>query len=106
MPVTFHQIASNTARVTLVYGANTITIEYYPDHLTGKMRAEIEAGATTDDQVLIQLIKSWDVYEDDEQTVMFPIERMAEFGLKFKQRVIEAIVLDYAPNMVAPQIQN
>jgi len=56
MPVTFHQIASNTARVTLVYGANTITIEYYPDHLTGKMRAEIEAGATTDDQVLIQLI--------------------------------------------------
>ncbi len=106
MPVTFKQIASNTATVTLQTEDGPITIVYYPNRLTGKMRAEIEAGHTTDHQVLAQLIKSWDVYEDDEQTIMFPMERMNEFGLKFMQEVALAILRDYSPNSTAPQIQS
>ena len=103
MPITFNQIATDEASVTLKYGTDSITIVYYPNKLTGKMRAEIEAGTTADYDVLSQLIKSWDVYEDDAQTIMFPIERMSEFGIKFTTQVVQAIAQDYSPNSVAPQ---
>lgn len=104
MPVTFRQIASNTASVTLQFGADTITIVYYPNKLTDKMVAEINAGLTNDNQLLEDLIKSWDVYEDDEHTVMFPLNRINEFGIPFKQQVAEAIGQHMRPNSVTPQM--
>lgn len=107
MPVTFRQIANNTASVTLHMGEDTITIVYYPNKLTEKLIAEINDGITKDNEMLEQLIKSWDVYEDDEHTVMFPLNRINEFGIPFKQQVADAIGQDIRPNSVTPQkIQN
>jgi hypothetical protein len=103
MPVTFRQIANNTASVTLQLGADTITIVYYPNRITDKMIAEINDGITKDNEMLEQLIQSWDVYEDDEHTVMFPLNRINEFGIPFKQQVGEAIGQAIRPNSVTPQ---
>src|SRR5437879_3249359 len=103
MPVTFRQIANNTASVTLQLGADTVTIVYYPNRLTDKLIAEINDGITKDNEMLEQLIQSWDVYEDDEHTVMFPLSRVNEFGFPFKQQVAEAIGQDIRPNSVTPQ---
>jgi hypothetical protein len=103
MPVTFRQIANNTASVMLQLGADTITIVYYPNKLTDKLIAEINDGITKDNEMLEQLIQSWDVYEDDEHTVMFPLSRINEFGIPFKQQVGEAIGQDIRPNSVTPQ---
>lgn len=107
MPVTFKQIAAKTASLTLHVGDeenNTITIVYYPNLLTERVLAEMEAGITKDNDLLEKLIKSWDVYEDDEHTVMFPLSRINEFGLKFKQELGEAIGNALRPNLATAQM--
>ena len=105
MPVTFNQIANNTATVTIqVKNLGPVTIEYYPNKLTAKYVAEIEAGNVDDSQLLIDLIKSWDIYEDEDFTVMWPLERMDEFGYSFKVQVAMAIVQDIRPEAMTPQM--
>jgi hypothetical protein len=105
MPVTFNQIANNTATVTVVVpNLGPVTVEYYPNKLTSKYVAKIEAGDVDDDHLLQDLIKSWDIYEDDDFTIMWPLERMDEFGYQFKVQVAEAIVNDIRPEAMAPQM--
>ncbi len=105
MPVTFNQIANNTANVTIqIAGLGPVTIEYYPNKITKKYAAEIEAGNVDDSQLLIDLIKSWDIYEDDDFTVMWPLARMDEFGYAFKLQVAQAIVNDISPEATASRL--
>ena len=104
MPVTFQQIAENTASVTIpIKNLGTVTVEYYPNKITDKMAAEIQAGNVDDNQILMNLIKSWDIYEDDDFTIMWPLERMDEFGYAFKVQVAMAIVEDIRPEAMASQ---
>jgi hypothetical protein len=105
MPVSFNQIANNTASVTIpIANLGTVTIEYYPNKLTSKYVAELEAGNVDDNRLLQDLIKSWDIYEDDDFTMMWPLERMDEFGYQFKVQVAMAIVNDIRPEAMAPQM--
>jgi len=105
MPVTFHQIAANTATITIqVKNLGPVTIEYYPNKLSKKYVAEIEAGQVDDSQLLIDMIKSWDIYEDDDVTVMWPLARMDECGYAFKLQVAMAIVQDIRPEAMTPQL--
>jgi hypothetical protein len=105
MPVTFSQIANNTAKVTIqIPNLGPVTIEYYPNKLTDKYVADLQAGNVDDNHLLIDLIKSWDIYEDKEFTVMWPLERMDEFGYGFKVDVAMAIVEDLRPNQMTPQM--
>lgn len=103
MPVTFSQIAANTATVTVrLEGMDDIHIVYFPNRVTDQLIAEINAGIS-DNDLLPQLIKSWDIYEDDAMTQMFPVERINEFGLPFKVAVSEAIAEHMRPNTIASQ---
>ncbi len=105
MPVTFHQIAANTATVTVqIANVGPVTIIYYPNKVTDAYIAELNAGSIDDNHLLIDLIKSWDIYEDDDFTVMFPIERISEFGNLFKVQVSMAIARDIRPEAIAPQL--
>jgi hypothetical protein len=105
MPVTFDQIANNTADVTIqVPKLGPVTIEYYPNKITKKYAAELEAGNVDDSQLLQDLIKSWDIYVDTDFTVMWPLERMDEFGYAFKAQVAMAIVRHINPEMLTPQM--
>jgi hypothetical protein len=102
MPVTFRQIAANSAKVTIQTDLGPVTIEYYPNKITDALLAEIQA--TRDANVpMTEILKSWDIYEDDDFTVMFPIERVAEFGIPFKIQILEAIMETMRPNGIAPQ---
>ena len=104
MPVTFRQIAAKTASVTLSLGDNTITIVYYPNKYTAEIMARAQDGTMTDKEFFPELIKEWDIYEDEEQTVMFPVERIDEFGIAFKREVAEAIARDILPNRLTTQM--
>jgi hypothetical protein len=106
MPVTFNQIANNTASVTIpIKNLGSATIEYYPNKLTSKYVAELEAGNVDDNRLLQDLIKSWDILDDSvEPPVMWPLERMDEFGYSFKVQVAMAIVNDIRPEAMAPQM--
>src|SRR5437868_4769867 len=116
MPLTFSQIASNTASVTVRVGEETVTAVYYPGRITEKAMAQmsafstmeantLEAGFAGFNDMLARVLKSWDVYEDDEHTVMFPIEpaRLSELPVMFRVQIINAIVEDIRPEAMAPQ---
>jgi hypothetical protein len=107
MPVTFQQIASNTATLTIVVeNVGPVTIVYYPNKMTDKYVAALQAGSVDDNTMLIDMIKSWDIFEDADMTIMFPIERMDEVGYAFKVQVAMAVVNDLRPEAMTPQSLN
>jgi hypothetical protein len=116
MPLSLSQIAANTASVTFPYAGESITVTYYPARVTEKTIAQMQAFVNTDEanvvsgfatfnDVLVHLIKAWDVYEDEEQTVMYPLEvgKLAELPIAFRMAVLEAIMGDISPEAIASQ---
>ncbi|MGH2478199.1 MAG: hypothetical protein ACRDHW_00870 [Ktedonobacteraceae bacterium] len=112
MPVSLTKIAANVAVVTFFHGEDSVTVVYYPSRVTEKMYAELQSigddparlGAFND--CLCRLIKSWDVFEDDEQTIPFPLipDRLAELPLVFRIQVLQEIMRDIRPEAIAPQM--
>ena len=125
MPVTLSQIANNTASVTFTIkleaedgttAEETVHVVYFPARITEKTFAQLQAMASMTEEtigsgmasfnsVLASLIKSWDVYEDAAQTVMFPLvpDRLAELPIVFRTQVISAILADIRPEAMALQ---
>lgn len=116
MPITLAKIAANTSTVTFDYMGDPITVTYFPGLVTEKIFAQMQGFANMTEatfmphmndfnKTLTRLIKSWDVYEDEEQTVMFPLdpERMAELPLAFRIQLVSEITTDIRPEAVAPQ---
>ena len=119
MPISLSSIASNQATVTFRYGEDSVSVVYFPGRVTEKTLADLQgfASLTTDNVVggfgslnetLAHLIASWDVYEDDAQTVMFPLDagRLSELPIPFRTQVLQAIMGDIRPEAMAPQVQN
>lgn len=125
MPVTLSQISSNTAKVRLIIhnedgSADDLNLTYYPAHITEKTFAQLaqfEAMKNTEDivqgfqslnDVLSRLVKSWDLYVDDKQTQIYPIEpaKLAELPIVFRMNVLQAIMGDIRPETIAPQMPN
>ncbi len=116
MGITLAHIANNTAQITLPVGGETVTVVYYPGRVTEKTIQTLQSFSTMngDDAVtqfvafnvaLAGLIKSWDVYEDDAQTTMFPVDpvRLSELPIAFRIQVVGAIMQDIRPEALAPQ---
>lgn len=110
MPISFNQIANNSAKVTFRYGDNPITIEYYPGRITERTFAQLNQFANVSEtslessfeafnEVLSSLVKSWDVYDDDAQTIMFPTtpDRLSELPIPFRSQVMQAIIGNIKP---------
>lgn len=131
MPITFHQIASNTATVTLHVGEDTVTVVYYPGRVTEKTiktmmsfanleQSQLEEGFRSFNTVFTTLIKSWDVMEEEKvfdgpfdtvgkltgKMVMFPlrVDRLEELPVFFRVQVVNAIMEDLRPEAIAPQM--
>jgi hypothetical protein len=102
MGITLSQIAANTATVAATIAGETVTITYFPNKITDQLVAQIGASAINDNQMFMDLIKSWDIYEDDAQTTMLPIERVGELGIPIKVAIAEAIVGDMSPKATPP----
>ncbi len=114
MALTLAKIATNTASVTLHYSGEDILIEYFPARITGKMLLQMQSLAGTEDasaglnsltETLARLIKSWTIYEDAEETVMFPLDsdRMAELPISLISQAFTVIVGDSRPEAQATQ---
>ncbi len=119
MPLSLAKIANNTASVTLTFGGESATVMYYPSRVTEKTYAQLQALTEINESnlevsfaglndMLSHLVKSWDVYEDDEQTVMFPLDagRLAELPIMFRMQVISTIMGDIRPEVMTPQSLN
>ena len=111
MPVTYRQIAAKTAKVTLQIKGDednadiTINIVYYPNKFTQELLARAQAGEVTDKEYFPTLIKSWDIVDDTvDPPVMFPIERIDEFGIPFMRQLAQGLGEDMRPNLATPQM--
>lgn len=116
MPVTLSKIATNTATVKFSLGEDTVQVTYYPGRVTEKCftvvatlehmdQSTLQAGFANFNEMLTHLIKEWDVYEDAEQTIMFPIDakRFAELPFQFRVQLFHEIMRDIRPEAIAPQ---
>lgn len=118
MPISHSQVQKDEASVTLPMLGETLTIVYFPSKMSDDVFikfAEIESvktigGAkealTNINEMLCDLIKSWDFYEDDEQTKMWPLEpaRLAKVDMTFKLKCLFAIMRHIRPEAAVPAI--
>ncbi len=118
MPLSIDQVASNKASVTFPYAGDTLTVVYYPSRISDKMLRSLSKTDTNNvdgvldgldsmNEMLSKIIKSWDLYKDPKQTIMYPIdaESLSELPLGFKREVFMKIMEDMNPNTIAAQIQ-
>jgi hypothetical protein len=120
MPLSLSQLAANTAQVTFQAGETpdqTCTITYWPGRITEQFLAtsqvfqnaqnmDILAGFADLNKSLEHVIQSWDVFEDDAQTVMFPIDaaRFSELPIALRIQAYMNIAGEVRPESIAPQI--
>lgn len=116
MGVTFSQIVNNTASCSFNYGDDHIEMSYYPNRITEKTFGQLndfaKASAETLQEsfaefngMLATLVKSWNLFEDVAETIMFPLdpERLAELPIAFRMQAMNAILGDVRPELMAPQ---
>jgi hypothetical protein len=118
MPITVSQMASNEATLQFEYLNQSVTLTYYPGRITEKALPGLNAidniqPADSEEVVvgkfqqynaaLCNLLKSWDVQEDDGS--MFPLDpvRLSELDIAFRRRVLSEIMGDIRPNTGAAQ---
>jgi hypothetical protein len=115
MAISLQKIASNTANVSFQASPDpndVVNLTYYPGRVTEKVfffgidfsSTEAATASLKDfNQTLANLIKNWDVYEDVEQTQLFPIdpERFPELPFELRLGIIKAIAGDVRPEAAA-----
>lgn len=108
---TIGEMVSGTAAITVQFHAITVKAEYYPGKLTESVIAqinelttlttqeEVASGFSTMNDLLVELIASWDLTENDGVT-MFPIDaaRLPELPLPFRMNLLMETVSDMRPN--------
>jgi hypothetical protein len=120
MPISLSQLAKNTAQVTYQGGENpedTVTLTYWPARVTEQFLAaaqvfensqgmDLLAGFIDFNKSLAVVIQRWDIYEDDEQTQMFPIDpdRFKELPIALRIGAYTAIASHIRPENIAPQV--
>src|SRR5258708_3585606 len=98
MTIKASQMATNTAETAIDYEGDSVTIVFYPNKVTNKAIAQLDGNLDDFDITLCELIKSWDVLEDDGG--MFPLvpESLAVLSFPFKVKVARAIMQAIRPN--------
>jgi len=110
MPASFKQIVLDSAFITFQVGndpSQTLKIEYYSRRTTNKTiftvfdlqqfaAVDVEGakkGVLDLDKMLVNLIKDWDFYEDDDYTIKVPIteERFANIDINIRAEILAAI---------------
>ncbi|SRR6266702_3824682 len=117
MPVTLAQIATNTAVATIEFVDGSLNIEYYPLLITDEMFVQLQgftdvtetnaSGKLQDlNQMLVDVIKAWDLLEDD-ATAVIPLTavRLSKLSPVIKAMVLQAILGSISPEALAPQVK-
>ncbi len=114
MPITLSKIAANTADVTLQVGDDVVTITYYPNRLTEKLYVEVMDLADEEknkdipenskrlNEVLVMLVKSWDILNEDGSMFPITVESLPDIPLSFRFEIYGAIFADMRPNAQEP----
>jgi len=118
MPVTLNSIVSNSARVTLNFeNGGSLNIDYYPSRITRKTFADLTTFSEMSEvgimenldsliDLLINLVKTWDLLEDDNTTpIALTAERLATVPVVVLGLVSQTILGDIRPEAIALQVK-
>lgn len=108
---TIGEMVRGTASIQVTFHTITVKAEYYPGKLTEDVigqindlttlttQEEIKSGFSTMNDLLVELIASWDLTENDGVT-MFPIDaaRLSELPLPFRMNLLMETISDMRPN--------
>lgn len=128
MPVSVGQIAANTSEIKIPVGDDFVTVKYAPGRITEEtFQQMVNLSRLTDvnegniseigtifqslNELLVDLIKEWDLTENDGKTVVpLTVERLSgkekgvqKIPLMFRMQIAGAIVGDIRPEALAPQ---
>lgn len=97
MPITASHMSTNTASTSIIYEGESVNIVFYPNKVNNKAIKQLDGDIEGFDATLAELIKSWDVLEDDGS--MFPPhpERLAGLSFPFRVAVARAIMKAMRP---------
>lgn len=105
---TIGEMTSGLASIEVAFHTITVKAQYYPAKITERTIQHIQAfsrpsgdmsGFADLNAMLIDLVASWDLTEDDGVT-MFPldVERLPELPVMFRVNVMTAALKDMRPN--------
>lgn len=117
MPISLVQIAANTADASFEYMGETVGVKYRPALITEetfarlmmfqKSKTELEVIERFGDvnNILSELIASWEFYEDEELTMMVPltVDRLKTVPLEIRLAALGAITQSFHPEAETPQ---
>jgi hypothetical protein len=104
MPIKLSELVSKIASIQLWFDKDDLNVEYYPNKITdelimGWQEAQSKGEANTaeyiqsNNQAFLDLIKSWDLLEDDEiNFIPLTPERMLKVPIVVKSQIMEAIM--------------
>lgn len=117
MPISHSQAVSNEAVATVnIYGGQ-LNLVYYPSKITdefllkfaeletiqnSKTAEEAKRKLSKASELMVDVMKSWDYFEDDEQTKMWPltVESLAKLDFVLKMQCLYSIMRHMRPEEV------
>jgi len=108
---TIGEMVAGTASIEVTFHTLTVKAEYYPGKLTEDVigqindltmlttQEEIKSGFSAMNDLIVELIASWDLTENDGVT-MFPIDatRLPKLPLPFRMKLLMETMQDMRPN--------
>lgn len=98
MPITVSQMGANEASLSLTIAGDTLNLVYYPNKITTKSVTQLDQGPDGMNLTLSEIIKSWDLLNDD--GTMYPLDpdSLAALGIGLLVQITRGIVSDIRPN--------
>lgn len=120
MPLTLQKLLKKTSHVSVkVDEEDVIEVEYYPAMITEKVIAQMQELSSAQNQeaenvvknftllneIIMKLVKSWDIFEDEKHKHMYPLtqDKLSDLPILIRMSVVYGIFGDIRPNEIAPQ---
>ena len=105
MAIKLHQLREETASIDVVFDTHEITIEYRIAAFTAEIESRLHQAddekkpANGLAEVLCQIVKAWDILDEDDTPLPVTLELMRQLPYALMQEMVKAIVEDLSPNV-------
>jgi hypothetical protein len=118
MGLKLSQLASKVASITLVFDEGDLNLEYYPNLITDELvlgwqeaqkrgSDHVDEYIESNNETFLKFIKSWDLLEDDGETVIpLNIEDIKRVSSVIKNQIFQAVIEEMqSPEVGKPRIK-
>jgi hypothetical protein len=98
LTLTVSQLAANEANLALTIAGDTLNLVYFPNRVSTKSLTQLDNGLDGMNATLAEIIKSWDLLQDDGSMYPLDADSLAALGINLLLQVAKGIVGDIRPN--------